>query len=282
MQYSTALTRWLNFLTRRRSRSARDVFRDLQGQIEIEGENIDDIALLEKSDAFATLGLFEKGARAQFVSSGRLSMLFPPAAVALLSVVGIISAQAFFPVLLMSLGLSVVIRGVHQRSVRSRYHRAIEFHLPMIMERLVMAVQAGLDILPAVKVVLDKKGNGELSAANPPERLLLKAYRLSNSGLAFEDSLNQVASLVESSALRHAFIHLGVAHREGGELTAPLRELSDSTQLYFQESTEEEIAKLPVRATLPLLFTFAGLIITFLAPPMVQLLEFSKKSGVAP
>jgi hypothetical protein len=83
---------------------------------------------------------------------------------------------------------------------------------------------------------------------------------------------------VECSALRHAFIHLAVAYSEGGELVMPLRELSDSTQLYYQESIEEEIAKMPVKVTLPLLCTFAGLIIFFLTTPLVQVLEMTSRA----
>ena len=84
--------------------------------------------------------------------------------------------------------------------------------------------------------------------------------------------------MVECSALRHAFIHLAMAYREGGELIMPLRELSDSTQLYFQESVEEDIAKMPAKATLPLLLTFAGLIICFVTVPLVQVLDMTSNA----
>ena len=104
------------------------------------------------------------------------------------------------------------------------------------------------------------------------------AYKLTEAGLPFSDALEYVAEKIESSPLRHAFIHLGVAHKEGGEIVAPLRELSDSTQLYFQESIEEEIAKMPVKATAPLLCTFAGLLIFFLASPLVQIISFIAKA----
>jgi len=63
---------------------------------------------------------------------------------------------------------------------------------------------------------------------------------------------------------------LGLAQAEGGELVRPLRELSDATQMYYQESVEEEIARLPAKAVMPLVVTFAGLIICFLTIPLVQ------------
>jgi hypothetical protein len=105
--------------------------------------------------------------------------------------------------------------------------------------------------------------------------LLAQVIKLCESGLSFEQSLREVADSVKSNALRHSFIHLAVAQKEGGELIYPLRELSDATQLYFQESIEEDIAKMPIKATMPLLLTFAGLIISFMTGPVVQILNVS-------
>jgi hypothetical protein len=53
-------------------------------------------------------------------------------------------------------------------------------------------------------------------------------------------------------------------------LVRPLKELSDATQTAYQEVVEEEIAKLPVKAVLPLILTFAGLIVCFLTVPFIQ------------
>jgi hypothetical protein len=105
-------------------------------------------------------------------------------------------------------------------------------------------------------------------------------YRLTEKGLTFEQSLKDVAELVPSSGVRHAFIHLGLAQKQGGELIKPLRELSDSTQIFYQESIEEDIAKLPVRATLPLLCTFLGLMICFITGPFVQVMTMTKEAGM--
>jgi hypothetical protein len=58
----------------------------------------------------------------------------------------------------------------------------------------------------------------------------------------------------------------------------PLRELSDATQLYYQETLEEEVAAMPVKATVPLVITFAGLIMIFVAMPLVQVMSMMKRS----
>lgn len=152
------------------------------------------------------------------------------------------------------------------------------------MERLVMGVQAGLDVFATLKALLELESHAqpkqeEATKLDPVTELLRDVVHLTEKGLGFEDALQEVASRIPSPALRHAFLHLGVAHREGGELIYPLRELSDATQLYFQETVEEEIAKLPVKATLPLLVTFVGLLILFVTAPMLQVLDFLAQAG---
>ena len=174
-----------------------------------------------------------------------------------------------------------------ERKAQENFTSDITFYLPIVMERIVMAVQAGLDIIPALKVVsdLDKKTRNQArknpEAEDPVTRLMSLVVKLSDSGIGFEQALNDVVSAVDSSPLKHAFIHLGLAQREGGELIMPLKELSDSTQLYFQESVEEEVAKLPVKATMPLLCTFAGLIVCFITSPLIQILEITANTSLS-
>ena len=183
----------------------------------------------------------------------------------------------------------LVVRRMRERKKRHLI-KNIEFYLPIVMERLVMAVQAGLDIVPAVARItkvdqsverLDKEqadGGRMGEAPDPVTRLLGYAHALTEAGLSFEKALTLVAERIESTVLRHALLHLGNAHREGGGLVTPLRELSEATQLYYQESIEEEIAKMPVKATMPLLFTFAGLLLFFLAAPLTQILSFLSRA----
>ncbi len=163
--------------------------------------------------------------------------------------------------------------------------RELEFYLPVVMERVVMAVQAGLDIVAALKRVVELEkngaellGHGDAVKLDPVTKLLDLTCKLCESGLGFEESLRYIASNTQAVALKHAFIHLAVAYKEGGELIMPLTELSDSTQLYYQESIEEEIARMPVKATMPLVLTFAGLIVCFITAPLMQVLNILTKA----
>ena len=180
--------------------------------------------------------------------------------------------------------LGFILVGRLEKARQQNFQRQLEFYLPVIMERVVMAVQAGLDIIPAIKAVVDLEEQYEkdqvvsLSRLDPVTRLLKSVYQLTEAGMGFEQSLRQVAATVDCAALRHAFVHLAVAQKEGGELVMPLKELSDATQLYYQESIEEEIAKLPVKATLPLVCTFAGLIIFFITAPLLQVMTLTSQA----
>lgn len=166
---------------------------------------------------------------------------------------------------------------------KKRFIEEIDFFLPVVMERLVMAAQAGLDIFSGIRVITrlayeEATRLGE--QVDPVTRLLERACTLHERGIGFEEALSQVSSNVENPALRHAFIHLSVSQKQGGELVQPLRELSDSTQLYYQETVDEQIAKLPVKATLPLVITFAGLVIFFMTSPLIQIMKLSTKAMV--
>lgn len=152
----------------------------------------------------------------------------------------------------------------------ARQVRGMEQELPMFMERIVMAVGSGLDIVPALGVAIQ----GMQSSVTES---MAKVVALAEAGLPLATALRTVSAEVPAPAFKHALVHLAVAYQQGGELVRPLRELSDATQLQFQESVEEEIAKLPVRAVLPLVLTFTGLILCFLTVPLLQVASITQK-----
>ncbi len=157
------------------------------------------------------------------------------------------------------------------KTVQSRREiRKMEFYLPVVMERVVMAVSAGLDVLPAM-------AEASRGGADPISKMFERVVELAGKGITVEHALRTLAHQSNCPALKHAFVHLALAHKEGGELVRPLRELSDATQSYYQETVEEEIARLPVKAVLPLVLTFTGLIICFLTVPLIQVSSITGK-----
>jgi len=153
-------------------------------------------------------------------------------------------------------------RGGKERAQKLLVKR-LEFFLPTAMERVVMAVGAGLDIIPAL-------AEAARGSADPVSDVFRKIVALSESGLRVEQAIALVGDEVPSSAVKHALVHLGLAYKRGGEVVRPLKELSDATQTQYQETVEEEIAKLPVKAVVPLVLTFTGLIVCFLTVPIMQ------------
>ncbi len=167
-----------------------------------------------------------------------------------------------------------------ERAQRDHQH-SIEFYIPVVMERLVMAVQAGLDLLSAIRKLAELSQHAEnKDGVDPVTRLLIQASDLCEAGLPFEKALSQASDNYPIAALRHAFLHLAHAHRDGGGVVGPLRELADASQSQFQDKMEEFISRLPVRATAPLALCFLGLILALVTVPLVAVLDFTMKSTI--
>ena len=255
-------------LYRGQIRSAADVCVDLAGRAR-EDPCVGGAQLLSRP-----AGVPPRAARIVPVSTA-LSAACVYGALAAPSAAGICSAAAC------AWGAAYLLMRAVRRSAAAAYRREVEYHLPMVMERLVMAVEAGLDIVAAVAEVVQLERESECDVGrqgsrggDPVTRLLETALQLAESGLRFEAACAAAAE-IECPALKHAFVHIALAQKEGGELAMPLRELSDATQLYYQETVEEEIAALPVKATLPLVCTFAGLIICFITAPLMQVMKIT-------
>lgn len=169
----------------------------------------------------------------------------------------------------------------------NKENREILQSLPLVMEQLLLAVQAGHDMLSALRIVLHAGGyvreDGQCVLPSPKSakqnmdnrtlEKLVQVYAALQQGRGFEETMEELAEQTHSVPFRHALLHMIVCHREGGELVAPLRELSDASQLCYEEEVEEGIAKLPVRATPALICSFAGLLLCAMSIPMSRLLD---------
>jgi Flp pilus assembly protein TadB len=153
---------------------------------------------------------------------------------------------------------------------KAKLKKVAEKELPLVMERVVMAVGSGLDILPALEEAC--KGGKD-----PVSEGLNQIVTLAQGGLPVEEAIRAISERAASMSVKHALVHIQLAHQQGGEIVRPLKELSDATQLAYQEAIEEEISKLPVHAVAPLILTFAGLILCFLTVPLVQVSSLTSK-----
>ncbi len=259
----------LYIVQKSKMRSPEDVLEDIKGlDSNLKTNKNDSLSL---NDEYLQYGLFSKSDKNFFLLTKKvLPIIF---AIGFLLIQPLImELELKNSIFLSILGISIgyIYSNHWAEKKKTKFISEIEYFIPVVMERLVMAVQAGKDVLGALFSITDKNSN------DPVSKLLKTVLEFVKNGATLDKSLNEVALKIDSSALRHAFIHLAMAYKEGGELTAPLRELSDSTQSFYQESVEEQIAKLPGKATIPLMITFAGLIICFVTAPLLQVLDIAK------
>ena len=273
-------------------RNAFDVLEDLRDQDEIirdAARERTDLAQEDNPDDGAAVvdvhGFYSKAQLRAFKLRIRIIQISIVLAILILQLsLGVRPGPSLIPGLVGALGFVTILstRLIERRKVNFR--KSIEFHLPLVMERLTMAVQAGHDIISGVRTIIEvettrsifKRGDEEITL-DPVTRLFSMAYRITVAGMPFDRALNLVSKSIDCPALKHAFIHLALAHKEGGELITPLKELSDATQSYYQETVEEEIAKLPVKATAPLVCAFFGVLLVIICIPLAQISSFAGK-----
>lgn len=264
------------------NRTPNEVFEDL-ASADTEGEIAEErareaIREINLRDPFFQAGIVTPEDKRRFQRVTRLVCLLPP-----LVVGGVFAAFGLqpFQVILFSLltfGLSFIVARNRIVWKKEAFDHEIEFFLPMVMERLVMATQSGLDLLASIRALLDLEKHQPETERDPVTRFLAQAYELSDAGLPFNEALKEVSKSVDSTSLKHAFLHLGHAHKEGAGVVGPLRELADSAQSQFQDKMEEVVAKLPVKATLPLAICFAGLLACMMTVPIITVIELATKS----
>lgn len=159
--------------------------------------------------------------------------------------------------------------GISRRHSQERLDSTISYLLPLAVEELVMAVRAGHDVYAAIRLVVP----GEGVVDNPVYEVFGRIIQEVSDGFSLESALRTHARSCCNTALRHTLMHLAVAHRDGGGLLFALSELADATQTFYEDKIEEEIAGLPVKATLPLVFIFAGVLLLFMTPPILEVVQ---------
>lgn len=233
-------------------------------------------------DPYAKAGLFAEDQKCEFKRRCAAIRFLPPVLIfALVSTTSSLPIGICVLVAFNTLIFSHLYAKSRLEAAQAQYVHSIEFYIPLVMERLVMAVQAGLDLHAAIRKLGELAEHDEnADEIDPVTQILLVAYDLNEAGVPFEKALKQVSQKYDIPALRHAFLHLAHAYKEGGGVVGPLRELSDASQSQFQDKMEEFIAKLPVRATAPLACCFVGLILALVTIPLVSVLDFTVKSQI--
>lgn len=155
---------------------------------------------------------------------------------------------------------------------RQREHeREVMFQMPIFLESLILLVESGLGILPALERVVP--GKAHTRRISPVTRLFQLVYQLSASGMPFTQALETVAEVTPQRIVRHVLLHLDISGTEGGELIPSLRNLSDHAHMEWKLSVEQRVRRLENLVVFPVFASVLGLMVLTAAVPVVPLLD---------
>lgn len=156
------------------------------------------------------------------------------------------------------------------RAKAAAFERRILFYLPLTLEQLLLLVQSGLGVLPAIAQLSSQ------AETNPVVYYLQAAYAEAERGLQLRDAVSVVAAQCPYPSLRHFLLHLEAAVAEGAELTSALRNLSDAAHTEWQVALEGVVRTLESAVVFPVFLSVLGLLFLVAAVPLVPIVEFSK------
>ena len=165
------------------------------------------------------------------------------------------------------------------------FEREILFRVPIALESLILLVESGVGLLPAIERLVGT-GNGSRST-DPVHYLLRLVYELSARGVPFGGALQLVADSCDQRIIRHVFLHLDISGNEGGELIPSLRSLSSHAHIEWKLSVEQRVKRLENLVVFPVFVSVIGLVLLTAAVPLVPLVNLretlkSRTSVAAP
>jgi len=155
--------------------------------------------------------------------------------------------------------------------------RSVYYELPLVLEELVLLVESGLALFPALEEVCVKRtASGVRSPRKETlaRRVLLTAYQLAAHGVPISDSFKQVAKVCPFPVLRHVLLHLDISSSVGGELLYSLRALSEQIHKEWKLSVETRVRQLENLVVFPVFVAVMGLMLLTAAVPLVPVLDF--------
>ncbi len=148
-----------------------------------------------------------------------------------------------------------------------RFNQNLLFYAPLVLESIILLVESGLGVLPAIEQLLRQ------ARPNPVIDYLRIAYNYTEAGVPFADSLELVADSADQRIIRHVFLHLDISGNEGGELIPSLRSLSGYAQTEWKLAVEERVKRLENLVVFPVFVSVIGLMLLTAAVPLVPVLE---------
>jgi len=157
----------------------------------------------------------------------------------------------------------------------TKAERAVLSELPVLLESLILLVESGLGILPAIDRLI--KSNSRETKNKNVRYYLAQVLELSMRGVPFAQALQSVADNCPYPALRHFFLHLDIGANVGGKLGNSLRSLAQHSHQEWRLSVEARVRRLENFVVFPVFGSVIGLILATAAVPLIPLLDLKDK-----
>jgi len=190
--------------------------------------------------------------------------------------IGIITSSSLATIILVALAgitlgnltwflyLSILNRLEEQRAL---------LELPIILESLILLVESGLGLLPALEKIV---AHGE-TIPSTSRYLFRLAHEMSMRGVPISEALQRVSTKSPFRSLKHVFLHLEIAATDGGALVPALRGLAHYAHTEWKLSVETRVRRLENLVVFPVFGAVIGLVLLAAAVPILPLLELGER-----
>lgn len=149
-----------------------------------------------------------------------------------------------------------------------RRRRRLKADLPVMLELISLAVQAGSTTQLAIAVAVERGPSGVMRDE------LARVIREIKAGRTRQESLRAMGERFELAGLRHAIAAMITAERQGADLSPVLRAQAGQRREERFLDAERRAMQAPVKLLLPLIvFIFPGTFVILLFPVVMQLIE---------
>jgi Flp pilus assembly protein TadB len=153
--------------------------------------------------------------------------------------------------------------------------RSIYYELPLVLEELVLLIESGLSLFPAMEeICCSKKMKKNKKQNSLVRKTLQSAYQLASYGMPMSQAFEQVARVCPFPVLRHVMLHLDISSSVGGELLHSIQSLSQQVHREWKLAVETRIKRLENLVIFPVFISVMGLMLLTAAVPLVPVIEY--------
>ncbi len=178
-----------------------------------------------------------------------------------------------FVIYTLLLGYSLLIKFLKNNSEREIY-----YDTPLFLEELVLLIESGLALFPALQEICDKKKQGK-SKNSLVRQYMASVYALTLAGLPMSDAFAKIARQTPFTPIKNLLLHLDVSSSVGGELIFALQSLAEQVHKEWKLEVETRVRKLENLVVFPVFAAVMGMMLMTAAVPLVPIMEFMNGIG---